>query len=107
MSNGLVFYDEKFAKFNLIIDPLTVVLALINFISDKYFSENVARTVEQITRPFMLVGMLAMFVFFALWVIVDGRMFYYSILRPNKRLIRITHVANIITLLLLCYAFDN
>ncbi len=97
MSNGLVFYDEKFAKYNLIVDPLAVIAAFFYFAANKIFSENVAQTVEQIMRPFMGVGILAMFVFFVLWVGVDGKMFRYSIIRPNKRLIRITHIANIIT----------
>ena len=97
MSNGLVFYDEKFAKINLIIAPLAIIASFSYFVANKILTQNVAQTVEQIARPIMLIGVLAIAVFFVLWSGTDKKMRLYSIVRPNRRLIRITHTANIIT----------
>ena len=97
MSNGLVFYDLKFAKYNLAIDPLVIVASFFRFFSEKYFSVSVAQTVDMITRPIMIIGLVAFAVFFALSGETSKKMRLYSIVHPNKRLIRLTHLANVIT----------
>ena len=103
MSNGLVFYDLKFAKYNLAIDPLAIIASFFRFFAEKYFSASVVQTVDLITRPFMVLGLVAITVFFVLSSGTSQKMRLYSIVHPNKRLIRLTHLANIITFSAMCF----
>ena len=102
MNNGLVFYDLKFAKYNLAIDPLLIIASFFRFFADKYFSVSVVQTVDMITRPIMIIGLVVFAVFFVLSSDISKKMRLYSIVHPNKRLIRLTHLANVITFAAMC-----
>lgn len=103
MSNGLIFYDLKFVKYNLALDPLVIIASFFRFFAEKYFSADVTQTVDMITRPIMIIGLVAFAIFFALSGETSKKMRLYSIVHPNKRLIRLTHLANVITFSAMCF----